>query len=108
MNMMANDEYNEEIKKCDNNEDLVLEKPMLNTEQQIEHLKKKGITFNICSEEEAYKYLNNNGTLALEIGYNQKDKVINLIKASNMYKDIYSKKDLSNNDRIVVSKKRSN
>lgn len=41
---------------------------------------------------EAYKYLNNNGTLALEIGYNQKDKVINLIKASNMYKDIYSKK----------------
>ena len=23
---------------------------------------------------EAYKYLNNNGTLALEIGYNQKDK----------------------------------
>lgn len=57
---------------------------------------------------EAYKYLDNNGTLALEIGYNQKDKVINLIKASNMYKDIYSKKDLSNNDRIVVCKKRSN
>ena len=57
---------------------------------------------------EAYKYLNNNGTLALEIGYNQKDKVINLLKASNMYKDIYSKKDLSNNDRIVVCKKRSN
>ena len=57
---------------------------------------------------EAYKYLNNNGTLALEIGYNQKDKVINLIKASTMYKDIYSKKDLSNNDRIVVCKKRSN
>ena len=55
---------------------------------------------------EAYKYLNNNGTLALEIGYNQKDKVINLIKASNMYKDIYSKKDLSNNDRIVVCKKK--
>ena len=44
-------EYNEEIKKCNNNENLVLEKPMLNTEQQIEHLKKKGITFNICSEE---------------------------------------------------------
>ena len=57
---------------------------------------------------EAYKYLNNNGTLALEIGYNQEDKVINLIKASNMYKGIYSKKDLSNNDRIVVCKKRSN
>lgn len=57
---------------------------------------------------EAYKYLNNNGILALEIGYNQKDKVINLIKSSNMYGEIYSKKDLSNNDRIVVCKKRSN
>ena len=57
---------------------------------------------------EAYKYLYNNGILALEIGYNQKDKVINLLKESNMYKEIYSKKDLSNIDRIVVCRKRSN
>ena len=57
---------------------------------------------------EAHKYLNVNGTLALEIGYNQKDKVINLIEVSNMYEDIYSKKDLSKNDRIVVCRKRSN
>ena len=51
---------------------------------------------------EAYKYLNSNGILALEIGYNQKDKVINLIEVSNKYEDIYAKKDLSKNDRIVV------
>lgn len=44
---------------------------------------------------EAYKYLNSNGILALEIGYNQKDKVINLIEVSNKYEDIYAKKDLS-------------
>ena len=48
---------------------------------------------------EAYKYLYNNGILALEIGYNQEDRVINLLKESNMYKEIYSKKDLSNIDR---------
>ncbi len=57
---------------------------------------------------EAYKYLYNNGILALEIGYNQKDRVINLLKESNMYKEIYSKKDLSNIDRIMVCRKRSN
>ena len=54
---------------------------------------------------EAYKYLNSNGILALEIGYNQKDKVINLIEVSNKYEDIYAKKDLSKNDRIVVCRK---
>lgn len=54
---------------------------------------------------EAYKYLNSNGILALEIGYNQKDKVINLLKQSNMYVNIYFKKDLSKNDRIVVCRK---
>ena len=54
---------------------------------------------------EAYKYLNSNGILALEIGYNQKDKVINLIEVSNKYEDIYAKKDLSKNDWIVVCRK---
>jgi len=55
---------------------------------------------------EAYKYLNENGTLALEIGYNQKEQVINLLRESDNYTDIYSKKDLSGNDRIVVCKKK--
>lgn len=57
---------------------------------------------------EAHNYLSDNGILVLEIGYNQKDKVINLIRTSNMYREVYSKKDLSNNDRIVACKKRSN
>ncbi len=33
------------------------EKPLLTTDQQIAHLKAKGITFDSCSEEEAAKYL---------------------------------------------------
>ena len=57
---------------------------------------------------EAYKYLNSNGYLCLEIGYDQKKEVINLIESIGEYKDIYSKKDLSGNDRIVICKKKEN
>lgn len=54
----------------------------------------------------AYKYLENDGYLALEIGYDQKRDVIKLIENSQKYKEIYSKKDLSGNDRIIVCKRR--
>lgn len=32
-------------------------KPILAIEQQIEHLKQKGVAFELCSEEEAADYL---------------------------------------------------
>lgn len=51
----------------------------------------------------AYKYLNDNGVLFLEIGYDQKEEVMSLLKRSGKYKNIYSKKDLYGNDRIVVA-----
>lgn len=35
-------------------------KPMLKVDEQIQHLKEKGITFNIVNEEEAKEYLRNN------------------------------------------------
>ena len=54
----------------------------------------------------AYKYLEDDGYLALEIGYDQKQDVIMLIENSQQYKEIYSKKDLSENDRIVICKRR--
>ena len=54
---------------------------------------------------EAYKYLNSDGYLCLEIGYDQKEEVINLIKETEKYINIYSKKDLAGNDRIVVCEK---
>ncbi len=50
----------------------------------------------------AKKHLNTNGYLAFEIGYNQKNQVENLLD-ENGYKNIYSRKDLSGNDRVVVA-----
>lgn len=46
------------------------------------------------------KYLKENGTIAMEIGYNQKKAVTDLFK--NQYKNVYCKKDLSGNDRVIV------
>lgn len=63
-----------------------------------------GLKFYRIIIKQAYKYLNTNGILALEIGYDQKEEVIKLLKESGKYTDIYSKKDLSGNDRIVVCK----
>ena len=57
---------------------------------------------------EAFKYLNTDGYLCLEIGFNKKDDVIKIINNTNKYKDIYSKKDLGNNDRIIICKKKEN
>ena len=63
-----------------------------------------GLTFYKIIANNAYKYLNGYGILALEIGYDQKEEVIKLLKNTRKYTDIYSKKDLSGNDRIVVCK----
>jgi len=53
----------------------------------------------------AWKYLNNEGFLCLEIGYNQKESILKIIKESYKYKDEYSKKDLFGNDRIVICRR---
>ena len=52
---------------------------------------------------EAYKHLNKNGFLCMEIGYNQKQAVTKILEETKKYKNIYSKKDLSGNDRIIIS-----
>ena len=52
----------------------------------------------------AKEYLIKDGYLVLEIRKNQKDSVIKLLQ-DNDYKNIYSKKDLSGNDRVVVGQK---
>lgn len=44
-------------------------KPMLDTRQQIVHLKNKGISFEICSEEEAFDYLRNNNNFFKLVSY---------------------------------------
>lgn len=55
--------------------------------------------------EKAYMYLKPKGFLCMEIGYNQKESVLSLIKESHKYKDEYSKKDLCGNDRIIICRR---
>lgn len=62
-----------------------------------------GLKFYRIIVKEAWKHIKNNGKLFLEIGYNQREAVENLLKESGKYFDIFSKKDLGNNDRIVVA-----
>lgn len=51
----------------------------------------------------AYQYLKYNGYLCLEIGYDQKIDVIELLENAE-YRDIYCKKDMYGNDRVIVAK----
>lgn len=53
---------------------------------------------------EAPKYLKEEGAIFLEIGYDQKDDVINIIKQTNEYKAISYKKDLAGNDRMIMAR----
>lgn len=53
---------------------------------------------------QGYEYLKFKGYLCLEIGYDQKIDVIELIENEEKYKDTYCKKDLYGNDRVVITK----
>lgn len=50
------------------------------------------------------EYLKFKGYLCLEIGYDQKIDVIDLIEQEEKYLDTYCKKDLYGNDRVIVTK----
>ncbi|MBO5348643.1 MAG: peptide chain release factor N(5)-glutamine methyltransferase [Clostridia bacterium] len=62
-----------------------------------------GLKFYKIIINKAHQYLSNNGKLFLEIGYDQKEDVIKLLNKTGYYNEIYSKKDLGQNDRIVVA-----
>ena len=62
-----------------------------------------GLDFYRKIAETARMFLNEEGTISVEIGYNQKDEVIKIFKENN-YKEIYCKKDFGGNDRIVIAK----
>ena len=53
---------------------------------------------------EAYNYIKYKGYLCLEIGFDQKEEVIELINKKGNYVHTYSKKDLYDKDRIVITK----
>lgn len=63
-----------------------------------------GLDFYRRISKDAHEHLKNNGKLFLEIGYDQKDEVIEILKKDN-YEDIYCKRDLAGNDRVIVAKK---
>lgn len=67
---------------------------------------KDGLRFYRNIAENAYKYLNENAFLCVEIGYKQKNKVINILEETKQYGNIYYKNDLSGNNRVVVAKER--
>ena len=50
---------------------------------------------------QGFKYLKNQGYIILEIGYNQKEAVIQLFKEHKEYKDVRCLKDLWGNDRLM-------
>lgn len=52
----------------------------------------------------AYEFLKFNGYLCFEIGFDQKEDVIKLLEEEKKYINIYAKKDLCDNDRIVIAK----
>lgn len=51
-----------------------------------------------------YEYLKYGGYICLEIGYDQKEEVMQIIKDKKQYIDTYCKKDLYDNDRVIVTK----
>lgn len=63
-----------------------------------------GLNFYRKIANKAYDYLKYNGYLCMEIGYDQKDFVLDILNYEKRYSDTYSKKDLYGNDRIIVTR----
>ena len=63
-----------------------------------------GLDFYRKIPSQAIDYLKFGSYLCFEIGYDQKEDVTEIIKDTKRYNDIYSKKDLYGNDRIIISK----
>lgn len=63
-----------------------------------------GLEFYKKIAENAYKYIKDSGYLVLEIGYNQKESVTEILKEKNRYENIICIKDYSNNDRVIIAK----
>ena len=62
-----------------------------------------GLEFYRHIVEEAYSHLKFESYLCFEIGYDQKEDVIEIIKNAKTYFETYCKKDLYGNDRVVVT-----
>ena len=65
---------------------------------------KDGLDFYRKIYEKGYEFLNRQGFLCVEIGYNQKEAVKKIIEEQKRYVETYCKKDLCENDRVIVTK----
>ena len=65
---------------------------------------KDGLRFYREIYEKGFNYLNKEGYICAEIGYNQKEAVKKIIEQQKRYIEIYCKKDLCENDRVIVCK----
>ena len=54
---------------------------------------------------QAGNYFKKDGAIFFEIGYDQKEEVINMIRETKEYREIEGKKDLSGNDRMIMAKR---
>lgn len=64
---------------------------------------KDGLDFYRKIAQNAYSFLNRQGYLCLEIGYNQRSSVQKILEEQKRYVNTYSKKDLCENDRVIVT-----
>ena len=62
-----------------------------------------GLMFYRIIAQKSKEFLNQEGYIIVEIGYNQKESVMKLFEVEG-YKEIYCKKDYSGNNRVVVAK----
>ena len=54
--------------------------------------------------DQGYEYLKYGGYICLEIGFDQKEEVMQIIKDRKQYIGTYCKKDLYDNDRVIVTR----
>ena len=64
---------------------------------------KDGLDFYRKISENGYKFLNRQGYLCLEIGYNQKISVKQILEKKKRYVNIKCIKDLCENDRVIIA-----
>ena len=65
---------------------------------------KDGLDFYREIINKGYEYLKYGGYICLEIGYDQKEEVMQIIKDKKQYTETYCKKDLYDNDRVIVTR----
>ena len=119
-NVKINFIYSDLFKNINEEYDIIVSNPPYIEKNNIKTLSKEvqseplialdggldGLDFYREIAKKAYKYIKNNGYLCLEIGYNQKEAVTNILKKYKQYNDIYSIKDLAGKDRCIITKVR--